>query len=68
MSGSRETVLLMNDSFPPQIDGVATAVTQYARFFQKNHGDAVVAVPYYQNAEDNYPFPVVRYPSLQTEK
>ena len=68
MSDSRETVLLMNDSFPPQIDGVATAVTQYARFFQKNHGDAVVAVPYYQDAEDDYPFPVVRYPSLQTEK
>ncbi len=56
---------LMNDSFPPQIDGVANAVMNYAEIIQKQHGRALVAAPYYPNASDEgYPFRIVRYQSM----
>ena len=59
------TICLMNDSFPPQIDGVANTVVNYARYIEKNHGHALVVTPEYAEAvEDDYPFPVLRYPSL----
>ena len=61
-------ICLMNDSFPPMIDGVATAVSQYARFITQNHGQTVVATPEYPGVTDDYPFPVVRYPSVNTTK
>lgn len=61
------TICLMNDSFPPLIDGVANAVTNYATYYQKNFGKAYVAVPYHPNAADeNFPFPVIRYRSFDT--
>ena len=61
-------VLLLNDSFPPVVDGVANAVVNYARSLTKA-GDAVtVATPAYPEAEDDYPFRVVRYPSIDTTK
>lgn len=61
------TICLMNDSFPPLIDGVANAVTNYAAFYQKNFGRAYVAVPYHPDAEDEkFPFPVIRYRSFDT--
>ncbi|MCQ2432208.1 MAG: glycosyltransferase [Clostridia bacterium] len=62
------SICLMNDSFPPLIDGVATTVNQYAHNIVKNYGQAVVATPDYPGAVDDYPFPVVRYPSIATEK
>ena len=34
---------LINDSFPPQIDGVANAVLNYARILQKQNNYALVA-------------------------
>ena len=61
-------VCLMNDSFPPVIDGVANAVVNYAEIIQRDLGNCVVATPEYPGAEDNYAFPVLRYPSLNTEK
>ena len=61
-------VCLLNDSFPPQIDGVATAVINYANIIQHELGNATVVCPSYPGAEDNYDFPVVRYSSLGTEK
>ena len=45
-------VCLMNDSFPPAIDGVANAVTNYARIITQNHGEASVVTPYYPDADD----------------
>jgi len=57
------TVALLNDSFPPTIDGVANVVLNYARNIQAHYGTAVVATPRYPGVVDNYPFEVIRYPS-----
>ena len=59
-------ICLMNDSFPPTIDGVANAVVNYAKHITASHGKCVVATPEYPGVTDDYPFPVVRYPSLDT--
>lgn len=61
-------VCLLNDSFPPAIDGVANAVVNYARIIDRQLGKVVVAVPDYPDVTDDYPFPVVRYPSVDTTK
>ncbi len=56
---------LINDSFPPQIDGVANAVLNYARILQKQNNYALVAAPYNPDADDSaYPFRVIRYQSI----
>ena len=57
-------VCLLNDSFPPVIDGVANCVVNYADIIHRKFGNAVVCTPSYPNAEDHYPYPVVRYPSF----
>lgn len=63
------SVCLLNDSFPPLIDGVANTVLNYANVINEKYGKAMVAVPYYPKADDSgYPFKVVRYPSINTEK
>ena len=65
----KQSICLLNDSFPPVIDGVANAVTNYALHIEKSHGHAVVATPAYPGADDaGYPFPVLRYPSIDTRK
>ena len=61
-------VALLNDSFPPVIDGVANVVVNYAAVLHKSGHAPLVAVPDYPNAHDDYPFPVLRYPSLDTTK
>jgi len=55
---------LLNDSFPPTIDGVANAVLNYATIISENYGSAVVATPKYPHVTDNYPFEVYRYHSV----
>lgn len=60
----RLNVGIFNDSFPPTIDGVANTTINYARVIQQNHGNVVVATPWYPNVHDAYPFEVVRYPSV----
>lgn len=62
------TVCLLNDSFPPCIDGVANTLVNYADIIHNNLGRAIVAVPDFPGAEDCYPYPVVRYPSIDTTK
>lgn len=65
----KHTICLLNDSFPPVIDGVANAVVNYARNIEANHGHAVVATPAVPGAKDEgYDFPVIRYPSIDTRK
>ena len=62
-------ICLINDSFPPAIDGVANAVVNYGSYITKNHGEAVVVTPFYPDADDGaFPFPVVRYPSIDVTK
>ncbi len=62
---SELNVCLINDSFPPEIDGVANAVTNYARNISASHGRTTVVTPDNPNADDSvYPFPVLRYPSV----
>ncbi len=61
-------VCLLNDSFPPVIDGVASAVLNYADIIHRKYGNAVIAVPSYPGAVDAYPYRVVRYPSINTTK
>lgn len=62
-------ICLMNDSFPPMIDGVANAVINYANVITEQLGSATVVTPNYPDAVDDYAFPVVRYKSMPiTEK
>ena len=61
-------VCLMNDSFPPVIDGVANAVVNYANVISSQLGNATVVTPAYPNVVDNYPFEVVRYKSINIGK
>ncbi len=62
-------VCLINDSFPPVIDGVANAVMNYASIIEEKYGSATVAAPFYPKTDDSvYPYKVVRYPSINTEK
>jgi glycosyltransferase involved in cell wall biosynthesis len=62
-------VCLVNDSFPPEIDGVANAVTNYAQIINKKLGSATVVTPYHPEADDSvFLFQVCRYPSLNTTK
>lgn len=63
-------ICLLNDSFPPLIDGVANTVVNYANIINGVLGGrASVATPKYPGADDSvFDFPVVRYPSLATEK
>ena len=69
LSTEKRSICLMNDSFPPVIDGVANAVTNYASVIQRSYGNATVVTPYYPDADDSiYPFPVLRYPSIDTTK
>ena len=55
MSTSPETglhVCLINDSFPPAIDGVANAVTNYAKIIARDYGEPTVVTPFYPHADD----------------
>lgn len=61
-------VCLLNDSFPPIIDGVATTVFNYASILHQKYQNVIVGTPQYPRVVDDYPFPVVRYPSIDTTK
>ena len=62
-------VCLLNDSFPPIIDGVANAVVNYAGNIEHNGGHSLVMTPQVPGADDSmYSFPVIRYPSIDTRR
>lgn len=59
------SVCLLNDSFPPLIDGVANVVVSYSRWLPEQGFDPVVVTPAYPDADDSsLPYPVIRYPSI----
>ena len=61
-------VCLLNDSFPPVIDGVVNVVMNYANYLREDFGDQImVGTPSYPGADYSaYPYPVIAYPSLNT--
>ena len=59
-------IALLNDSFPPVIDGVANAVYNYASTLCKED-EVVVGTPNYPEADyTKYPFSVIPYTSFNT--
>lgn len=63
-----QSVCLLNDSFPPLIDGVANTVVNYANILTAHGQPVVVATPMYPGSYPEYPYPVVRYRSLNTTR
>ena len=62
---SELNVCLINDSFPPEIDGVVNAVVNYATIISRSYGKTTVVTPDNPDADDKvFPFPVLRYPSV----
>ena len=61
-------VCLLNDSFPPVIDGVVNVLLNYAEYLQKDlRSQVIVGTPEYPGADYSaYDYPVVAYPSLNT--
>lgn len=64
-----QTICLLNDSFPPLIDGVANTVLNYAEQIDRTEYRSMVITPANPDADDaHFPYPVVRYPSIVTQK
>ncbi len=61
-------ICLLNDSFPPVIDGVANVVMNYGNIMTKKIGaNVIVGTPRYPGADyTGYPYTVVPYPSFNT--
>ena len=56
------SVCLLNDSFPPLIDGVANTVVNYGRELTKLGDHAIVVTPEHPEADDGrFPFPLFGY-------
>lgn len=63
------TICLLNDSFPPLIDGVSNTVVNYADQLQKLGHKAIVITPDNPEAQDsNFSYPIRRYPSISTDR
>ncbi len=61
-------IALLNDTFPPVIDGVANAVKNYADYLNKETDtSAFVVTPYYPEGNyESYPYRVLTYDSVDT--
>lgn len=68
MKDNNLNICLMNDSFPPLIDGVSNTVQNYANILTNMGHDVTVAVPNFPNAFDSYNYNVLRYKSFPTTK
>jgi len=65
MNPKGKTVCLLNDSFPPIIDGVSNTILNYASNLTLLGDRALVITPSHPKAADDaFPFPVIRYPSF----
>ena len=64
-----KNICLLNDSFPPVIDGVSNCVVNYAKNIKALGGSPLVATPSVEGSDDGaFDFPVFRYPSIDTRK
>ena len=61
-------VCLLNDSFPPMLDGVANVMKNYADIITARYGTATVVTPAYPDVTDDCPYEVIRYASMDTTK
>lgn len=63
-------VCLLNESFPPVLDGVANVVVNYAEHMTRDHNiPVIVGTPAYPGADySGYGYPVVPYKSFATEE
>ena len=61
-------ICLLNDAFPPVIDGVVNVMMNYADYLEKDHGSKViVGTPSYPGADySGYPYKVIPYQSFNT--
>ena len=60
-----QEICLLNDSFPPEVDGVANAVVNYARVISAAGKNVSVVTPQCPGADDSsWNYPVIRYPSI----
>ena len=61
-------VCLLNESFPPVIDGVVNVMMNYADYMMRDYGAEIeVGTPEYPDGKyDDYPYQVVAYPSFNT--
>ena len=61
-------VCLLNESFPPVIDGVVNVLMNYADHMREDHGaEVAVGTPRYPDGDyDKYPYLVVPYSSIDT--
>ena len=61
-------ICLLNDSFPPVLDGVANVVTNYGEYLVRDCGaEVAVGTPRYPDADYSvYPYKVVPYQSFDT--
>ncbi|MCF0151109.1 MAG: glycosyltransferase [Firmicutes bacterium] len=58
-------ICLLNDSFPPFIDGVSNTVVNYAENLKKHGHTPVVVTPKCPDADDSvFSYPVLRYPGI----
>jgi glycosyltransferase involved in cell wall biosynthesis len=58
-------ICLLNDSFPPIIDGVSNAVFNYGKVLSRKGVGVSVVTPDHPEADDaNLGFPVIRYPGM----
>lgn len=62
---SKNTICLLNDSFPPLLDGVSNTVMNYARVLEGLDKTPVVVTPANPNADDSrFSYRIVRYPGV----
>ena len=62
-------IALLNDSFPPLLDGVSNAVLNYAEQIKAHYGEPIVVTPEYPYADDSrYDFKILRYHSIDITK
>lgn len=60
---------LMNDAFPPTLDGTSTATLNYANIIQDKLGEVMVITPRVPGVKDTgYPYEVYRYKSFPLSK
>ena len=65
----KQVICLLNDSFPPLIDGVANTVVNYAQQLQSLGHEPIVITPANSSAEDHrFSYPIKRYPSIATDR